>query len=261
MSAPVQNPVTPHLQPVPGGFVPGTIAHVTGTFTPGAASLIIKLQSGPGGDPADDVGLCLYGRVREGQLGRNSFTRAAGWGPEELAPGVQGLAPSMTFDVTIMCDPLQFKIAYNGKHVCEYMHRMNPASLSYLNVASLPGDLSLSCVWIEQSQNQAPAQPYAAPAPPPAYSAPSPAMPYNPNPLPGYAAPPGMAQPSPYPQQQQQFPPQQFPPQQQPYPQKANKMMGGSSGHPGGGGGYPGYGGGGGGGYPTSGGSYPGGPW
>lgn len=83
------------------------------------SSLIIKLQSGPSGEPADEVGLCLYGRVQEGQLGRNCFTRTAGWGAEELTPAVRGLAPSATFDVAIMCDPQHFKVK---SHVALLLH-------------------------------------------------------------------------------------------------------------------------------------------
>ncbi|KAF2348669.1 Galectin carbohydrate recognition domain, partial [Trinorchestia longiramus] len=208
MSAPVHNPATPHLQPIPGGFTPGSIAHVTGTYTPGAASLIVKLQSGPSGDPADEVGLCVYGRVREGQLGRNCYTRAAGWGTEELTHAVPGLAPSATFDLAILCDNQQFKIAYNGRHLCEFSHRVHPSSLAYLQVGSLPGDLTLSCVWIEQSagplQQAASAPNMAYGAPPPSYSA---AMAYDPNPKQGYAPPPGMPQHQHYPQQyNQQYP-------------------------------------------------------
>jgi len=189
MSAPVQNPATPHLQPLPpGGCQPGTIVHVTGTFTPGAASLIIKLQQGAGGEPSGAVGLCVYGRVREGRLGRNSFLPAQGWGQEETTDGVAGLAPGRPFDVAILCDPQCFKIALNGQHVCQYNHRTNPASLDHLNIGSLPGDLSLSCVWVEQPQQQA----YAPP--PPAYA--PPVSSYGPPSAPpgGYAPPPGMNQ-------------------------------------------------------------------
>jgi len=180
MPPPVHNPPTPTVQPIPAGCHPGTIVHVTGTFTPGAASLIIKLQSGPNGDPADEVGLCIYGRVQEHQLGRNSFTRATGWGNEELTPNVHGLAPSANFDIAILCDPACFKIAMNGQHLCEFQHRMNPNMLNHVQIGSLSGDLTLSCLWVEESNT----------APPPPASAPQ--MPYNPNPVGGYAPPPAM---------------------------------------------------------------------
>lgn len=75
-------------------------------------SLIIKLRTGPTGDPTDEIGLCLYGRVREGQLGRNCLTRAQGWGTEELSHSVPGLAPGVAFDVAILCDPQHFKVTH-----------------------------------------------------------------------------------------------------------------------------------------------------
>ena len=57
--------------------------------------------------------MCVYGRVREAQLGRNCFTRAGGWGNEELTSAVAGLAPGMPFDVAILCDAQQFKVSIN----------------------------------------------------------------------------------------------------------------------------------------------------
>ena len=73
-------------------------------------SLIIKVQSGANGEPTDEVGLCVYGRIQERSLGRNCFTRAAGWGQEELTPGVGQLAPGGNFDIAVLCDPQMFKV-------------------------------------------------------------------------------------------------------------------------------------------------------
>jgi len=172
MTAPIYNPGEPYMLPIPGGFAPGQIAHVTGTFKPTATSLILKFQSGPAGDPNDEIGLCMYGRVREGIVGRNSFTRAAGWGAEE-ASNTPAFAPGQNFEITILCDPMQFKIALNGQHFAEYNHRTNPASMMFLNVASSTQDITLGCVWIE---NPAVPAPVAAPTyqagPPGAYPAP-----------------------------------------------------------------------------------------
>lgn len=75
--------------------------------------MIVKLQSGATGEPNDEIGLCVYGRVREAQLGRNSFTRAQGWGQEELTATVPGMAPSANFDLTILSDPQCFKVILN----------------------------------------------------------------------------------------------------------------------------------------------------
>ncbi|XP_042891813.1 galectin-4-like [Penaeus japonicus] len=211
MSAPVYNPGEPYLMPIPGGFSPGRIAHVTGTFKPNGTSFILKFQSGPSGDPADEIGLCIYGRLLEGMIGRNAFTRAAGWGVEE-ASGSVALAQGQNFEVTILCDPMCFKIAVNQQHLAEFSHRTNPATMTYLNVASSSQDITLACVWIEDPAPPPPAQP--------PYGAPSPAGPYAPQPNygppPPYSGGPGYAPPM-YPNQpyqQQAAPPGQYGPPQ-----------------------------------------------
>lgn len=212
MSAPVYNPGEPYLMPIAGGFTPGRIAHVTGTFKPTATSLVVKFQSGPSGDPADEIGLCLYGRLLEGVIGRNAFTRAAGWGVEE-ASGSAAFAQGQNFEMTILCDPMCFKIALNQQHFAEFSHRTNPATMNYINVASSSQDITLACVWIEDSAPPPPVQP--------SYGAPGVGGPYPPQPNygppPPYSGGPGYAPPM-YPNQpyqQQAAPPgQYYPPQQ-----------------------------------------------
>ncbi|XP_066979112.1 uncharacterized protein [Macrobrachium rosenbergii] len=181
MAGPVYNPGQPYMLQIPGGFAPGRIAHVTGTFTPSANSFILKLQSGPTGDPTDEIGLCIYGRVAEGIIGRNAFTRAAGWGQEEATNSI-ALARGQNFDVTILCDAMQLKIALNGQHFAEYNHRTNPATLSYINIASSSQDLTLACVWIEDSN------PVPPPVQAPYAQAPVGGTPYPPSP--NYGSPP-----------------------------------------------------------------------
>nr|QBG49579.1 galectin [Penaeus penicillatus] len=210
MSAPVYNPGEPYLMAIAGGFTPGRIAHVTCTFKPSATSLIVKFQSGPSGDPADEIGLCIYGRLLEGVIGRNAFTRAAGWGVEE-ASGSAAFAQGQNFEMTILCDPMCSKIALNQQYFAEFSHRTNPATMNYINVASSSQDITLACVWIEDS---------APPPVQPPYGAPGAGGPYDPQPNyvppPPYSPGPGYAPPM-YPNQpyqQQAAPPGQYEPPQ-----------------------------------------------
>nr|QGN03800.1 galectin [Scylla paramamosain] len=164
MGPPVYNPGQPSMTPIPGGFAPGKILHVTGTFTPTANSFIMKLQSGQVGDPTDEIGLCIYGRVAEGVIGRNAFTRAAGWGQEE-ATSSPAFARGQNFDITILCDPAQFKIALNQNHFAEFNHRTNPASLNFLNITSTSQDVTVACIWIEDGPGAPQTQAGFAPSP------------------------------------------------------------------------------------------------
>lgn len=209
MGPPVYNPGLPYICQIPGGFSPGKVLHVTGTFTPSANSFILKLQSGTSGDPNDEIGFCMYGRVAEGVIGRNAFTRQAGWGQEEATSSV-AFARGQNFNVAIMCDQTNFKVAINNDHFCEYSHRINPASLTCLNLLSTPQDLHLACVWIEDGAAiQSPAGfGQAMPAgyaqqPPVGYAQAPPGMIYAPQPPPAYSQ--GYA-----PQSYQQAPPLQY---------------------------------------------------
>ncbi|CAL4139099.1 unnamed protein product, partial [Meganyctiphanes norvegica] len=181
--------------------------------------LVLKFQSGPSGDPNDEIGLCMYGRPAEGIVGCNAFTRSGGWG-QEAAVNTPALVRGQTVEITILCDPTVFKIAMNRSHLTEFHHRLNPASLNHLNISSTSNDITISCVWIEDTaQPAAPAPPYAqAPSTSPPYGTPGP-NPQQTSSTGGYAPPPGM-----YPGQQAppsgqyhgQAPPGQYPGQQAP---------------------------------------------
>lgn len=180
MGSPIYNPGQPSMTPIPGGFGPGKILHVTGTFTPSANRFVLKLQSGQAGDPTDEIGLCIYGRVAEGIIGRNAFTRAAGWGQEE-ATSSAAFARGQNFDLTVLCDSAEFKIAINQNHFASFSHRTNPATLAFLNIDSTNQDVTIACVWIEDNQ--------APPAPQPGFAPPMPGY----EPPPSYSGGPGYA--------------------------------------------------------------------
>ncbi|CAL4068658.1 unnamed protein product, partial [Meganyctiphanes norvegica] len=171
-------------------FISNSSATIPGSFLSSVGLLVLKLQSGPIGDPTDEIGLCLYGRINESIVGCNAFTRARGWG-QEMATGTPGMIRGQSFEITILCEPVNFKIALNRTHLTEFAHQTNPSSLSHLNVATGSSDITLSTVWIEDSI-PVPAAP--APAQPPPYGAPpgAPGAPYGPPPPgPPPGAPPG----------------------------------------------------------------------
>ena len=98
----------------------------------------------------------------EGIIGRNAFTLAGGWGNEE-ATSSTALAQGQYFKVTIHCDPMQYKIAINQQHFAEFNHRADPATMTYLNVASTSQDMTLACISIEDSTPTPHNQGYAPP--------------------------------------------------------------------------------------------------
>jgi len=164
MTSPIYNPSQPHMLQIPGGLTSGRIIHITGIVAPNATSIVLKLQSGPYGDPHDEIGLCLYGRVLEGVLGLNSFTRAAGWGQEQTAR-TPALVRGQTIEITILSDPYVFKIAVNRVHLTEYRHAMNPALVNNLNTVSTPNDITLTYIWVQDPSQPAYPAPMGQPIP------------------------------------------------------------------------------------------------
>ncbi|KAM3958633.1 LOW QUALITY PROTEIN: galectin-7 [Aphomia sociella] len=187
MTAPIYNPVIPCVHTVPGGLYPGRMIRVQGNTPPGAQRFAINLQCGPNTDPRDDIALHLNFRFVEMCVVRNHLT-AMDWGVEETAGGATGQGEQ--FEVLLLCEPQSFKIALNGVHFSEFLHRIPFSRISHL---TLDGDVTVQFIGIEGAQ-PSPQQMYmseppaygAYGAPPPAYGAP------------GYGAPQGYATGAPY---------------------------------------------------------------
>ncbi|RXG70065.1 Galectin-3 [Armadillidium vulgare] len=78
----------------------------------------------------------------------NAFTRAAGWGQEETLP-IYNFGQGQPFELTILGDPYQFQVAVNRQHLGEFSHRLNPGTLTHLNVVSGSNDVTVHCLWVE----------------------------------------------------------------------------------------------------------------
>ncbi|XP_059044847.1 galectin-7-like [Achroia grisella] len=171
---PIYNPIIPCVHPIPGGIFPGRMLRFQGNTPPGAQRFAINLQCGPNTDPRDDIAIHLNFRFVEMCVVRNHLT-AMDWGVEELGGGLP-VARGDQFEVLLLCEPQSFKIAINGVHFTEFMHRVPFSRISHLTV---DGDVSVQFIGFEGAQ-PAPQQMYMADppaygsygAPPPAYGAP-----------------------------------------------------------------------------------------
>ncbi|XP_043219898.1 galectin-4-like isoform X2 [Amphibalanus amphitrite] len=191
MAAPVYNPRMPYSEPIPGGpLTPGRMIRIQACPQPNASRFAINLQVGPNVNPRDDIALHINARFDENCIVRNSLIYQS-WGDEERQPNFMPLQRGVNFEMLILCEQSEYKIAVNGQHFCEFRHRMSPQNATYL---TMDGDVYVSLLGFEGG---APAGGFM-PSPTPGYGGQQ-QPPYGGQQQP-YGAPPGGygAQPSPY---------------------------------------------------------------
>ncbi|KAL0273193.1 UNVERIFIED_CONTAM: hypothetical protein PYX00_005927 [Menopon gallinae] len=194
------NPSVPFNIPIPGGVQPGKIIKLQG-FTPYVSNrFAINLVCGPMGDvalhvcPKFDSKCVIRNTIQNMQMGY------------EERHGPMPIYPGQNFEVIILCDPQNFKIAFNGQHFTEFNHRLPYSAITNLSVDGqvvihsvnyeiLNANRDIGLV-IPPSSNYGP--PQGQPIPP--YPSNAPGVPYPTNP-PNYSG-------SPYPHNNPVYPPQ-----------------------------------------------------
>ncbi|XP_074597630.1 uncharacterized protein LOC141852508 isoform X2 [Brevipalpus obovatus] len=235
---PVSNPALPYVGHI-GPAYPGFLVRIQGSTGPNPRCFAINLQCGPCINPRDDLALHLSPVFSPPpRVVRNSL-RNGQWGPEESHGPYFPLSANQHFEILILTETDQFKIAINGVHFTDFRHRISIHEISHL---SIDGDVHIRQIIFEDSGQGLPTAP-SMPAVSGGAACPYPTgpagMPVPDNTVSPYSGPPPMGGPAmaPYPSLgQQPYSPMgyQAPPAygpQSPYP-----SMPGSSG---GGGGYP----------------------
>eukprot|EP00066_Takifugu_rubripes_P025215 XP_011614481.1 PREDICTED: galectin-8-like [Takifugu rubripes] len=91
----------------------------------------------------ENVALHLNPRIKSGMFIRNSYLGGA-WGQEERELPFFPFSSGEYFEVLILCQPHQFKLAVNGSHLFEFRHRVQ--DLSSIDQLEIMGDLELADV-------------------------------------------------------------------------------------------------------------------
>ncbi|XP_054154422.1 galectin-4-like [Oppia nitens] len=175
------NPVIPYCDRIGYPLNIGTLVRISGTSHPTARCFAINFQCGPSINPRDDLALHLSPVfTAPPRVVRNSL-QGQRWGPEESFGGFPFIG-GQPFELLILVESDNFKIAINGQHFTEFRHRLPLNRISHL---SIDGDVSIASIIYELTQPTY-APPSAPIAPIPPYPAGGSGH-YVPPPVPGYA--------------------------------------------------------------------------
>lgn len=159
MSQPIFNPQNPYIGVV--RLFPHTLIRINGKPRPNAMRFAINLQTGPSVNPRDDLALHLSPCFTPPRIVRNSLVNG-NWGVEEAWGDGSIINPYQQFEILILTEQDQYKIAINGTHFCEFRHR-----IPYQHVTNLTidGDVDIHQIHITSPPDQ-PATTYQPQAPP-----------------------------------------------------------------------------------------------
>ncbi|XP_053192881.1 galectin-8-like [Scomber japonicus] len=116
--------------------------NIKGETNRNATSFSVNLRVSGGG--GGDIALHLNPRLKKSVFVRNSFLSDC-WGPEETQ--LEGRFPftaGQYFEMIILCDAQQFRVAVNGFHQLDYKHRVQ--DLSCITQLEVTGDVTLQDV-------------------------------------------------------------------------------------------------------------------
>lgn len=192
-TVPVYSPVVPFLGLIPGGLRHGSMVRIKGIINNHGERCQINIQTGAALNPRDDVTLHLSIRPNESVIVRNTLQNQV-WGAEERYGGCP-INYGQSFDVLVLVEVNQYKIAVNGVHFCTFNHRLSVHSARYVSISG--GCVVHSITTEMDTAGSVPPYPGTSmpvgPHPPP-YTPPS----YPPGQIGFVPAPPPMPPPPPY---------------------------------------------------------------
>ncbi|XP_043522874.1 spidroin-2-like [Frieseomelitta varia] len=143
-SGPILNPPIPFVGALEGGLVPGKMVKVQGKVPADAVRFAVNYQLGPTLNPRDDIAIHVSPRFTEGFITRNHIVSMT-WGLEEN-DGPMWIQPGQEFEILLLCDFPSYKIAINGRHFAEFVHRLPYEKVTHLVI---DGDVEVQSISYE----------------------------------------------------------------------------------------------------------------
>nr|QHI46338.1 galectin [Sinonovacula constricta] len=144
-SQPIYNPPVPFVHNL-GGLYPNKMIVLSGIPHPGASRFTVYIQRGHHHEP-QEIAMCVDARFRFGSdnnvVVRNSKI-SNNWGAEERHSPFFPFAHNVPFEMIILVEHNQFKVAVNNQHLLEFYHRLQP--LSRVDTLRVDGDVRLTQV-------------------------------------------------------------------------------------------------------------------
>ncbi|KAL5008483.1 hypothetical protein ScPMuIL_014064 [Solemya velum] len=122
----------PYSTSIPGPLVDGRSIVLKGRSTKKAEGFAINLEYESKADKKKDIAFHFNPRFNEKCIVRNTMVNK-NWGTEERGGGFP-LQKEVPFVITIHVNSKHFKVLVNGRHFCDYKHRV---SLNLVNVVSV----------------------------------------------------------------------------------------------------------------------------
>uniref|UniRef100_A0A6G1RK44 Galectin n=1 Tax=Hypotaenidia okinawae TaxID=2861861 RepID=A0A6G1RK44_9GRUI len=126
----------PYIGKLDTALCPGRTIAIKGEVNKNPKSFAIDLKP----HDSNDIALHLNPRVKSKVFVRNSYLHDS-WGEEEREVPHFPFSPGMYFELIILCDTHQFKVAVNGAHILEYKHRFK--QLEKIKIVEITGDVQL----------------------------------------------------------------------------------------------------------------------
>ncbi|XP_050559713.1 32 kDa beta-galactoside-binding lectin [Spodoptera frugiperda] len=126
------NLIIPCVLPIPKGMHPGRRVRVRGVTPPGSSRFSINLQCGPKMLTEEDIAFHFNPRFPEKKIVRNHYA-ASKWGNEETE-GELPLNSGESFEVFMHCYTDTYKVSLNGKHICDFAHRISVDKVTHVMV-------------------------------------------------------------------------------------------------------------------------------
>lgn len=141
----IHSPGLPFATPVLRGPEPGRMIQISGFVPAHSGRFVLNLQNGPQQEP-NEIPLHVSVRFNDPNTPQPVVIRTnrsyGSWGSEERT-GVSPFHRGQHFDVLILVEHNEFKIAVNGQHFTSFRHR-NP--LQEANHIGISGDVQIHAV-------------------------------------------------------------------------------------------------------------------